>query len=346
MPSIVSVENDGAGGSGTATGDQQGYVSRSYQTTHKVTTAGVYAASYIFEHFMFNVECPWPGRTYNYAGGVDVTSVCKSVDVKYVEGSEGTKWIVNSSFSPEQGQPQEQQDAQGNNTTNPLLWRDELDVSYSSITVPVEAAEFRAFQPNVINNRFLPTGYVGPIVNSALKPYDPTLEEEAQIKVLRITKYSPVYQGANFDAYQGAINGDRIMINKPLYRFQQTIEPYRAYIKGLSATFAVTNNIPHWRQTMELHICNLLYGWFRVLVDRGLDARRLPGDPNGHGGTVSHSEFAVAGSVPAEPIKDKDGVPVTEPVLFDGNGQPLRFAPPILMIWNTRKIMPFSPIRW
>lgn len=341
MPSVVSVEEGRPGDSGTATGDNQGYVSRAYRTTHKVTTDGIYASSYIFAHLMSNLSCPWPGRTYNYAGGYDVTSVCKSVDVKYVENSGGKLWTVDSSFAPEQGQPEEKQDPQGNNTTNPLQWRDELDVSYSSITIPVEAAEFRAFQPNAINNRFIAPGYIGPIVNSALKPYDPTLEEEAQIKVLRITKYGPVYQGGNFDAYQGAINGDRVIINKPLYRFFQSIEPYRAYIKGLSATFAVTNNIPHWRQTMELHICNLIYGWFRVLVDRGMDERRFPGDPNGRGGTVSNSQRPGY-----EPAKDKDGVPLSEPVLFDGQGQKLERGPPVLMIYNTRKIMPFSPIRW
>lgn len=347
MPSVVSVEDYGDGGSGTATGDQQGYVSRSYQTTHMVNTDGIYAASYIFEHFMFNVEYPWPGRNYNYAGGFDPTSICKTVNVKYVQGSGGTKWLVDAAFSPEQGQAQEQQDAQGNNTTNPLLWRDEIDITYSQVTVPVEAAEFRAFIPNFINNKFFPFGYRGAVVNSALKPYDPTLEEEAQIKVLRITKYSPVYQGGNFDRYQGAINGDRVVINKPQYRFFQTIEPFHAYIKGLSATFAVTNNIPHWRQTMELHICNFVFGWFRPVVDRGLDARRAAGDPNGRGGTVSESEVATFGAVAHEPIKDKDGVPITEPVLLDGNGQPLKPGnSPIIMVWNTRNILPFSPIRW
>jgi hypothetical protein len=347
MASVVSVVAAGAGGNGTASGDQDGYISRSYRTTHKVTTTDIYAASYIFEHFMFNVECPWPGRTYNYAGGFDVTSVCRTVDVKYVENSGGTQWIVDSTFAPEQGQAEEKPDAQGNNTTNPLFWRDEIDVSYSQFTIPVEAAEFRAFVPNFINNQFFPFGYKGAVVNSAIKPYDPTLEEEAQLKIIRITKHGPVYQGGNFDAYQGAINGDTVTINKPLYRFFQVIPPFRGLIKGLSATFAISNNIPHWRQTMELHISPLLFGWFRPLIDRGLDARRAQGDPNGRGGTVSASEVSAFGAVHHEPIKDRDGVPVTEPVLLDGNGQPLKPGlSPVIMVWNTRKIMPFSPIRW
>lgn len=343
MAGIVEVEEHGSGGSGTATGDNQGYVSRSYRTTHKVTTDNIFAASHVFEYFMFNPSMPWPGRVYNYAGGFDSESFCKTVNVNYVENSGGSQWRVDASYEPLQGEPEQQQDAQGNNTTNPLLWRDELDVSYTQITIPVEAAEFRGFQPTPINNRFLPVGHIGPIVNSALKPVDPTLEEEAQIKVLRITKYSPVYQGANFDAYQGALNIDRVTINKPQYRFFQIIEPYRGYIKGLSATFAVTNNIPHWRQTMELHICNLLYGWLRVLVDRGMDERRFPGDPNGRGSEVSHSE-----GYKHEPAKDKDEVPVNEPVLFNGNGQWIgdTNSNPVLMIWNTRKTMPFAPIRW
>lgn len=348
MPTIT-VQNHAQGGSGTATGNVDGFITTSYRCHYKVTVSDdILSPSYVLGHFQLTADLPWPGRVFNYAGGFDPTSICKSVDANWTEKSAG-QFIVTANYEPAQGnfQQEEQPDNTGRNTTNPLLWADEVDVSYSSISIPVEAAEFRGFAPSPLVNRHMPIGSFRPITNSALKPYDPSIEEEAQIKIIRITKHSAFSQVEQFNKYIGAINSDTVTINKPAYGIRDTFGPFRAYIKGLSGTFAITNGIRHWRQTIEVHVSPLIFGWLRPIVDRGLDARRGQGDPDGRGGVVSEADLTTAGVIGHEPIKDKEGVPITEPVLLDGDGQPRKPGEnAVYLLYNVRAVQPFSSIRW
>lgn len=341
------VELSSLGSSGTATGSQEGTISRSYRASYIVTVSSdVRSPAGVFRYFELNADLPWPGRSYRYSDGFDGFSFCKSIDIDWVDKSDG-KFIARATFEAAQQQEEEKPDNEGKNTTNPLLWADELDVSFSQISVPVEFCQFLGFVPQGIENRFLRNFTIQPVVNSALKPFDPTLEEEMQIKIIRITKYTGFYEGEAFNRYIGAQNADRVVINKPLYGFRDSIEPAHALIKGLSAQFGITNGIRHWRTTIEVHVSPFIFGWNRVVVDRGLDARRGQGDPNGAGGTVSASDLAAYGTVGHEPIKDKDGVPVSEPVLLDGNGQPLKPGEtPVLLVYRTRPELLFSVIRW
>lgn len=347
--SITEVKLSGVGISGSATGGKDAIVSRSYNAQYlvKATTDNL-ASSWVFDYFQRTPDLPWPGRFFNIGGGYDVESICKTLNVRYTANSEG-QFVVDVSYEGLQGsqQQEEKPDQNGQATNNPLEWADEIDVSYTQISIPVEVGEFRGFQPDPIDNRRLRPGMITPIVNSAMKVYDPTIEEESQIKVIRISKYSRESQSEAFNNYIGAINSDRVVINKPAYGFRDSFDPYRGLIKGLTAQFAISNGIPHFRQGIELHISFLLYGWFRPLVDRGLDESRGEGDSNGRGSFVSASELPQFGALPHEPIKDDEGVTISEPVLFNGLGQRLEDgAPPVYLIYNVRKIIPFSPIRW
>lgn len=345
---ITNVELKSAALGGSATGGQDGIVSTSYTAQYQVDAdTSTRSPAAVLAHFQQNADLPWPGRSYNLSGGYDPFSLCKSVNVKYTDKSE-VQFLVDVSYESSNGQGQEEkQDQNGKSSNNPLLWADEIDVSYTQQSIPVEVGEFRAFQPFPIDNPFLQPGKITPIVNSANKPYDPTLEEESQIKILRISKYSKTCQSEAFNKYIGSINSDRVVINKPSYGFSDSFEPYRGLIRGLSAQFAITNGIPHFRQTVELHISSLLYGWFRPIIDRGLSARRAVGDPDGQGGVIGQSDITPEGATDSEEVKDKEGVPTSEPVLFNGKGQPLKYwQQPVYLIYNVRRILPFSPIRW
>jgi len=77
--------------------------------------------------------------------------------------------------------------------------------------------------------------------------------------------------------------------------------------------------------------------------------RRAAGDPDGKGSTISPGDLVAAGLPTNAIMQDTNGIPLSEPVLFDGNGQPLKTGPqarPVVLVYNVRKLRPFSPIRW
>ena len=346
--SIVDLHSQGA--SGTATGTDTGDVSASYRSAYRVTVDDpLDQPDLVLAHFRGNADLPWPGRAFKFGNGFDATVFCKTIDADFVEHSAG-QFVVRCTFSSQQNdEKQDGQTPDGKTSQDPTQWHDEIDVSYTQVSIPVERATFQGFLPDGINNTFLQKGKVGPIVNSALCVYDPTLEEEIDIKVLRITKYLKAYDGATFGKFQGAVNSDEVSIVKSAYKFKESFGKYQGFMRANSAQFAITNGKPHYRQTIEVHIHPLENGWRRLVVDRGLDARRAAEDPDGKGGTISNSDVADAGAVYHEPIKDKEGYAITEPVLLDGNGQPLKVTSgmnPVYLIYSTKKEMAFAGIQW
>lgn len=346
--SVSQVKLHSAGASGTSQGTDFGTVTNSYRSQYRVQVSDpLDTAPVVLAYFALNADYPWPGRPFFYGNGFDTTVICKTVDAQYVENSNG--WYnVTCGFASAQSQEQKQdgQKSDGTTTQNPLLWHDEIDISFSQIAVPVEQGIFRGFDPPGINNPYLKPGNVGPIVNSALKPYDPTLEEEVDIKVLRITKYTKNYDGGFYSKYQGRVNSDSVTISKAAYGFKESFGPWQGRIKSISGQFAITNGIPHYRQTIEVHIHPAKSGWRRYIIDRGFDERRAFGDANGKGGTISASDLLTPDEIKYEPVKDLAGYPVTEPVLLNGNGQKVTNSGPVYLIYSTRIEIPFSGIRW
>jgi hypothetical protein len=181
-------------------------------------------------------------------------------------------------------------------------------------------------------------------VNSANVPLDPTLESEVDITVVRINKYAASFDDFLSKGYRNAINGAAVTIAKPAYRFSISAGQYEAKVKTFGTTFAVVNGIPCHRQSIEVHINPL--SWVRFVVDRGMNRRTEPGDPDGAGSTYSNSDFD-SGDARHAPIKDADGYPITEPVLLDGNGQPLAAGKkPVFLKWITNPIANFGGINW
>ncbi len=66
-----------------------------------------------------------------------------------------------------------------------------------------------------------------------------------------------------------------------------------------------------------------VFGWRPELLDRGMQARAMVGDPDGRGGTISSGDIED-GQPELRAITDFDGRPIQQPVLLDGKGQPLK----------------------
>jgi hypothetical protein len=82
-------------------------------------------------------------------------------------------------------------------------------------------------------------------------------------------------------------------------------------------------------------------------IDRGVTARAKAGDPDGKGGTFSEGDFPE-GSVGQRALLDASGQPITDPVLLNGEGKPLRdlaqSLPPVYLAWAKGEITDFNGI--
>ena len=326
----IKYASDGASSSGTGT--ETGATSFTYKANWLVTCDSVSDQSdiiwtYLRTHTQFgSAHLPWFGRTFKYASGRDTSSVCRDIDVQFIKHSDG-KHTVEATYEPITGPSAEDPktfglDSEGKKTEDPLKWRPEIYVGWTTISIPVERAEFITTIPPGIVNPFLPPGRIGPVVNSAIVPFDPAPEEELAIKVVRITRNKRFYEGDLYDRFNGTVNRFTTEL-RPFggHGFKQAVPALYGWMKFFGAELAEENGRLHWRETKEVWIHPR--AWVRDFVDRGLARRRAFGDPDGAGGTISTDDLPDPGGIFHETLKDAADYPLTEPVLFDGNGQPI-----------------------
>jgi hypothetical protein len=345
---VTEVRLHSTGASSSASATDAGAVQVKYRTSHRVICSDpLDSPDAVLLYFRGNTDLPWFGRPYKFANGFNALSTCRTIDATFEEKSGGW-WNVVSTYEPlttTSGATAE--DVDGNATQNPLLWHDDIDVSTTQISIPVEQAIFQGFQPGGITNRFLTPGKKTAVVNSAMVPFDPTLEEEIDITVIRITKYVAKYYGPLYNKYKNAVNSDNVVINKPTYNFFDGFGQYQGKVKQFSATFAIENRIRYYKQTLEVHVNPLPLGWRRVVLDKGLDRRQAAQDPDGLGGTISNSDVSFTAAPQHKPIEGLNGMPLSEPVNLDGNGQPLATGKDnVYLIYSTKNEIPFSGIQW
>lgn len=248
-------------------------------------------------------------------------SVAKRMRAVRVDGA-NDYYRIEIQYEPHDEEEQDQgHDDDGNPTFDPNLFHDEVDVSYTQISEAVEKAVYLGGFKGVAAGKVQPGDVVVPM-NSALQPFNPPLERELDIKVVRITKFRQDYDGAHFDQFQGRINKAPVTINKIQCRYRDKWGKHQARCKNIGGQFQITNGVKYWRVTFEIHVHPR--SWDEEVPDRGLHARALLGDPNGKGGTISNKDNVHHIGVPAlRRLVDPRGVPISDPVLLDGDGQPL-----------------------
>jgi hypothetical protein len=346
---VTEVQPSSMGSSGSASGTDSGTVKASYRSTYRVAcNSPSDTIDEVLHHFRTTPYLPWMGRKFKFGNGFNASVHCKTIDVDQVEKGDG-RFIARCTFeSPEAQQQNQGQGANGLSTDNPIQFHDEIEVSYQTVSVPVENAKLWGYTPlGVAGEASVKPGYVGPIVNSAGDPADPTLEQEMRIKVLRITKYLPAYDDSFFEAYANAVNNDVFTINKPQYNFRMRVGLYKAKFGSRSATFGISGSIKYYRVTGELLITSLPFGWFQLVPDRGRNRRQMPGDRNNHGVTISPGDDPVTLTKIKTPILDADDNPILDPVLLNGSGGVHdQKKPPIYFIWQNFDLKPFAPIQW
>jgi hypothetical protein len=171
-------------------------------------------------------------------------------------------------------------------------------------------------------------GNPGAVLNSASVPFDPPLEREHSILILSFkvnVSGIPWFFGDDAFRWENRVNSQPFNVQASNY-FMPV--PYISDDYGGAARVASVRpvrkrqgGIIYWEVTTEMEI-DFIWGWRQHVVDRGMQRRACAGDPDGEGGTISQTDIQ-AGDAAHAPIIGQDGHPLTEPVLLDGNGQPL-----------------------
>jgi hypothetical protein len=339
--SEVKLSSTGAGGSVSAGDSKTIILGGSYRSRYRVKCDSTSDTPVtVLNHFYRTSSLPYIGRRFKVGNGFDSKSLCRGVDVNYVEGS-GGHFIAEARFEPitvdiEGDTPD------GQKSRDPFEWHDEIEVTYSQFSQPVEKATFRGFTSG--NNRYMKAGAVLPITNSARIPLDPPLEEEVEIKIIRITKIAREHDDVGFDKYNGTINASQVVINKRQYGFRTVIPQYHGKLKVVGAQFQLQNGVKYWRQTAEVHVNPL--GWRRQVLDLGLDELYVSGDTTPSGMSVNATTTNNRGYL-HDKIKDEGGYPIAVPILFNGQGK--RQTPSgaaVYGTWSTKKEISWSAIRW
>lgn len=348
MDIIEEIKQIGASVSGGVAGKEAHKAKRSYSTTWWVKTkAPSVTATAIVEYFRRRGDLPYIGRGYAFGGDRDASSLCNALDCNLVQNSGGI-WILSAKYEPREGKDEDEgQDENGDKSGDPLTWRDELDVSFSQISIPAEGAIFHGSSAGGRRGsemRVRKKGQYGAIVNSAGMPFDPTIETEVDIKILRITKHVAEFDGEEANSWIGAVNTNQVRIHKPAYKYKDKWGPFTARVKNIGGSFQMANAIPYWKKTIEVHVSPL--GWRHLILDRGTDRRQMAGDPDGKGGFISASDLKKGDPEHAK-ITDQEGYPITAPVNLDGEGQPLAAdGEAVWLEYQTYFERSFAGIKW
>jgi len=157
------------------------------------------------------------------------------------------------------------------------------------------------------------------ITNSAGETSDPPLNDEKEDQIYRLVYNSFTFDILRSAEYKGAVNSD------VWFGF----EPGHAKVITLSGTFNGSETVPFWTITQEVQI-RFNDTWEKRYLDQGF-RKKTGTDADGN------PEY--------ETIKDKNGDPVSQPVLLDGEGAILKDGedPVFLTVW-TRAQLPFDGI--
>jgi hypothetical protein len=332
--SVTEARLVSVGLSGTAKGTEASKVTTGYVATYRVKVSDpLDTPDIVLDYFRATSSLPWIGRHFKLGTGFDASNICTSVVPQYIDRSGG--WYdVACTFEDENlasglsaGGPTTGETVDGKATTDPLKWHEGIEVSYTQYSAPVEQAIFRGFEPKV-GGSIPRLNRLGAVVNSAGKPFDPPLEEEWELTVVRFTRRIPIYNGNDWNPLIGMVNNDHVVIHKPKYNFRIEFGPYIGKIHNIGATYERDNGIGFYLLTKELWLNPK--GWRRLVLDQGIEELWKPGDTR-DGVDLSASDF-----------------PVATPGNFNGKGHLLTNPtdPAVFMIYQTKPERSFAGINW
>ena len=346
--SVILVELSSQGASGSASGRSGGLVRETYTATFRVECDNALdGPQVVLTHFKQTASLPYMGRRYDYGNDRASQSVCSRLQVRHIDKSIG-RFEVDAEFEPldadgeDAGKVEQGTSTSGKLTEDPEEWRYSISSDFYTLAKPVEKAIFREGVNAEKLSSFLVAGSELPPMNSSGVPFDPPVEDEDYILVLRITRWVQAYDEQLEDDFTGAVNTDEFVINLPAYRFFRRVRKNIAIAK-VNHELENINGQVWWRRNFELAINP--NGWRRVLLDRGLVELLVPGDVRPDGTVVDQQDFDPSKPFEHVPITDLEGNPVSSPVLLDGRGKALDpTKKPVYLIYSTKREVAFAPL--
>lgn len=204
------------------------------------------------------------------------------------------------------------------NSTNPndwaLIWSKRSQVVYRKAT---EAFYVDGYPAGVAKDYLIDFDPgKAPLVNSALQPFARTPEERRLIEIWSFQWLRTSVSNSLLDAENKINTGDFILKLPGLS--PRTWKKETALIDTIDLSNRRWGNLSLVEINAEIIVDP--EGWEWKILDQGTAARRMSGDPDGKGGTVSGS--GTAGVPQARQLLDEDDNPVQDPVAFGGDGQP------------------------
>lgn len=343
--SVTNVKFMDDGHTGNFTGSEINGVSQKYTATLKVTCdSKADTPDTVRQYLISNASFPSNGRYYKVGNSFNTNVYCNTLDVRRIAKSE-TEYLVTANYEPSTIELQVQkQDGQGKPSNNPFTWRDEISVSNYTVTIPAYSGTFRGavdVDGFPVDGNKLPFNGLTPVMNSGTTIFDPPPGREVSVTVVRITKYVSSMFPHLYQRYIGSVNNDNVVINKGFYGFLYRFAPYQGKIKDLNGVFDIANGIPHFKQTLELHINPLGWRWF--IPDKGSE-EIFGAQEQMDGVTISNSDVGSRGFIKRR-VLDPRGNLVEG--LLDGNGHLLRAGQsPVFLIYQLDNELSFAGINW
>lgn len=304
----------------SARGNSRNRVTFGHRVTFKVETDdAIPNGKVVVDYFRTSGAQAWIGGGFNVSGVTDAKTKCRSIVPTFIKGSGNPNLFhVDCEFE------------------SVLPTRDDIQIYSTSFSVAQEAAQFAGALNTKKLSPFLRPGKHLPVTNSAGAMHEPQMEEEVDVKVVRITKTVAEHDGNALDPYQGLVNSDEVTIDRPDLKFKLTFGPRfgRLRVVGTDLVWNDSDE-PEWRQTCEIWINPR--GWRRSLLDQGTHETVWPGE----------EDLSVGDLAELRRLKDDDGYPITQPVPLDGNGKKLDIdkKPAVYLTWITKPEGPFMPLK-
>lgn len=314
----VALHWSGATGSKTRKPLSNEYVAIWKLKTDDAADQGQVVASY----FAANVVAL--GDTYAYANDVDGSAWCDSIRAER-DPKSAFLWYVTVTYrTPED---EEQEDKNGEFTLNPIEWRPRLQTNTTHYTRTVHKSRYMGGYKGSADGHLGPEGSLHAVQNSAFTPFIPKPERDDSRLLITITRNAATYLDADgWDDWQNVVNDAELTITGFIPPFFKTCAKHTLMVRGFAATMRRTNDIDYWEMSGQLDWKRDT--WIDEILDEGIQPRTLPGDPDGKGGTFSLTDLPPDGVPKGRRLVGPDGNPITDPVLFDGDGQPLDVSDP------------------
>jgi len=181
-----------------------------------------------------------------------------------------------------------------------------------------------------------PKGFKGVPVNSCGDEYNPPLVKDEARLVVRINFNAADFPKNHAENGLNKVNNDNFVIKAVENVGEQFFKKGTCLLKQVGGSLQFERDRVgrvhfFYAVSIEWHVNK--EGWNVEVPDRGLNARKKHGDPDGEGGEVTETEIEV-GMPGCARITDIKGNPISTPVLLDGDGQPNDRIQPHYVEWK------------